>query len=59
MILATKFQINFFKLSTLFKVSFIFKIISEGAKSISVIYSKNANNYSEYHAEISKLAEIT
>lgn len=43
-----KVEIDFFELSILFKVSFIFRDSSKYKKLASVIYSRNPDNHNKY-----------
>ena len=54
-----KVKIDFFELSRLFKVNFVFKDSLKYSKSADIIYSKNLDNYSKYYIENRKVAEIT
>lgn len=57
--LAPKVKIDFFKLTRLFKVSFVLRDSSGCGKSASIIYSRNQDNHSEYYAENRGVSEIT
>lgn len=58
-VLATKFEINFFKFLGLLKVSFVLRDSSKYGKSTSVMYSKTSDIYSENYTEKRGVDEIT
>lgn len=56
--LANKFKIDFFELSKLFKVSFVFREFLIYEKLSNIIYFRTLDYYSKYYMEIRKIAKI-
>lgn len=57
-ILAIRFEIDFFKFLRLFKVNFISKNFLEYKILTSIRYSKNPDNYSKYYIKNYEISKI-